>query len=78
MHKPTALRMKDLWGYGGYGRWNLGIKERASETRMSDCRRLGIDGEVIPKINWNPEGERIGVFKDNRPDALYNSQAESK
>ena len=70
--------MKDLWVYGGYEWWNLGIKERAFETDMSDCRRLGIDGEVIPKINWNPEDERIGVFRDNRTDDLYNSQAESK
>jgi hypothetical protein len=32
----------------------------------------------IPKINWYPEDERIGVFGDNRTDDLYNSQAESK
>lgn len=70
--------MKDLWGYGVYEWWSLGIKERAFETGRSDCRCLGIDGEVIPKINWYPEDEKIGVFGDNRTDDLYNSQTESK
>lgn len=69
--------MKNLWVYGGYEWWNLGITERAFETGISDCRRLGIDGG-ISKINWNPEDERIGVFRDNRADDLYNSQTESK
>jgi hypothetical protein len=32
----------------------------------------------ISKINWNPEAERIGVFRDNRTDDLYNSQTGSK
>ena len=41
--------MKDLWVYGGYEWWNLGIKERAFEPGMSDCRQLGIDGGVYQR-----------------------------
>lgn len=62
--QPTIQLMKDLWVYGGYEWWNLGIKERAFETGMSDCRRLGIDGgytkdqlESRRRENWSFQGQ---------------------